>query len=589
MNALTNISTNSMLALLLSGALKGSLLLVAALLADVALRRYTAALRHRVWTAAFAALLLVPLAMPVAPDWNLPLLPDTLVPLEEPVNIAASTNGSSRLTVGPAAGDSITRDGGRFAAGSAEEAALSATGEDTAPGLNGAFAWSSFAIVAWGFGAILLLAKLGVATARASLFCRRARPLDDPAWTGLLERLRARLRVRASVRLVVDDTAQMPMVWGIRRHHIVLPTEAEHWSRERREVVLLHELAHVRRGDCLSHLLSGVVAALYWPHPLVWIARRRQAAERELACDDTVLTSGARGADYAWHVLEIARASDKQTGLAPAGVNMARKSQLEGRVLAALDDSRDRRPLSRLGRAIPTAAGVLTVVALAGLQPWAAEEVVAQQSPTPSPTPARRGDAPSLDSPTRERVVQLMAGLLDDPDASVRRQAIASLGRMEDAASVTPLSEALVNDADAGIRARAAWALGMIESADAVESLGSALNDDDDNVRAQAAWALGMIESPDAVMPLLPALGDAVLTVRERAAWALGMIESVDAVGGLVTALRQDAEPSVREQAAWALGMIESETALDALIDAVEDDDTKVRERALWAISMIVG
>jgi hypothetical protein len=352
-------------------------------------------------------------------------------------------------------------------------------------------------------------------------------------------------------------------------------------------VVLLHELAHIRRADCVAHLLSGVVAALYWPHPLVWIARRRQVADCELACDDTVLASGARGADYAWHLLEIARGSGNRLSLAPAGVMMARQSQLEGRLLAALDGSRDRRKLSRLGAALPTVAGLAVAVALAGLQPWATP--VAQELTAQAPAQRAARQAGGETRAPRERALQLMIGLLDDPDASIRQQAVHSLGEMEDAAAVAALSEVLVNDDDADLRAQAAWALGRTESPDALTALGRVMSDTNANVRAQAAWALGMIESPEAVPLLLPALDDTERNVREQAVWALGRLESADAIPGLLTTLREDDDPGVRGQAAWALGMIEDESALEALIDAVENEDAAVRQQALWAISMILG
>ena len=49
----------------------------------------------------------------------------------------------------------------------------------------------------------------------------------------------------------------------------------------------------------------GLVCALYWFNPLVWLAARRMVAERERACDDIVLRHGAKPADYAEQVLEI--------------------------------------------------------------------------------------------------------------------------------------------------------------------------------------------------------------------------------------------------------------------------------------------
>jgi HEAT repeat protein/beta-lactamase regulating signal transducer with metallopeptidase domain len=599
-----------------------------------------------VWTAAFAALLLVPLAVPLAPDWSLPLLPATLTPSVD--NDGGARSPAMRPPQGIAAGRS---------AAAVELTSADPGAELVLPGdvdAARAIPWTALAIAAWAAGAILLLGQLGVAVARAARLCRRARALDDPAWNDLLEKLRARLDLRAHVRLVCSDTTRVPMAWGLRRHHVVLPADAESWSRERREVVLLHELAHIRRGDCLAHLLSGVVAALYWPHPLVWLARRRQVADCELACDDAVLASGARGADYAWHLLEIARGAGNRLSLAPAGVMMARQSQLEGRLIAALDGSRDRRRLSRLGAAVPTVAGLLIAVALAGLQPWATPEaqqrvvqapqpavqaqaaqaaqpvaqaqaaqepqpvtqeprpvtqepqLVVQERAAPPAQPAQRvAQAPrqvrpapepeepdeedaELSGPTRERVRQMFIGLLDDPDVSIRQQAVQSLGQMEDPAAVRALSEVLVGDTNPEVRAQAAWALGMTESPDALAALGQVMSDSDANVRAQAAWALGMLESEAAVSLLLPALKDTERNVREQAVWALGMTESENAVSALLTTLKQDADPGVRQQAAWALGMIENDAALEALIDAVEDENTEVRKQALWAVSMIV-
>ena len=91
------------------------------------------------------------------------------------------------------------------------------------------------------------------------------------------------------------------------RPTIVAPAEAEHWSAADRRAVLAHELAHVRRNDCLSHLLARVAVALHWPNPLVWWAERRLRAEREMAADDAALVSGSRASDYAGFLLGLAQ------------------------------------------------------------------------------------------------------------------------------------------------------------------------------------------------------------------------------------------------------------------------------------------
>jgi beta-lactamase regulating signal transducer with metallopeptidase domain len=620
---------------MLNGLVKGGLFIAVVLLLDLTLRQYSAALRHRVWTTAFAALLVLPVAGYLVPAWHLPLIDapsaggttwqsaTDLNPIAPTGVDAARERAAAESMPGEATGggDDATRDTGP--AGSPVSSAQ-------------AFSWPAALVAIWGAGVFLLLARLGGAIVSAGRTARSATELLDDDWRQLAEQARQRLGIARQVRVVLSADVDMPMAWGLRHHTVLLPKSADKWSPERREVVLMHELAHVQRGDCAAQLVSSAAAALHWFNPLVWVARRRQAAERELACDDAVLSSGATGADYAWHLLEIARASGRARSFSPAGVMMARKSQLEGRLLAVLDPGRDRSQVSgrwSFGVVIATA---LLVLPLAGLRPWAAPTAEAGELPA-APIPnvlsappvsapaAPTSSAPSTalpqDQATRDRVMRTMIDLLSDEDAGMRNQAAHSLGQMEDAGAVDALSMTVVSDASAKVRGQAAWALGMIESPAAVGALSQALSADDSasvqsqaawalgmiedeggvtalsgalgapssDVRSQAAWALGMIESDQGVGALVAALQDDSQSVRSQAAWALGMIESADAVIGLAGALAADPASSVRSQAAWALGMIEDESALESLIDAVEDEDGSVRKQALWAISQIMG
>ena len=63
----------------------------------------------------------------------------------------------------------------------------------------------------------------------------------------------------------------MPMTFGLFRSTILMPADAAEWTEERRRLVLLHELAHVRRRDAATHLVARVMLCFYWWHPLAWL------------------------------------------------------------------------------------------------------------------------------------------------------------------------------------------------------------------------------------------------------------------------------------------------------------------------------
>src|SRR4029434_9596084 len=160
-------------------------------------------------------------------------------------------------------------------------------------------------------------------------------PLQAP-WVDEAHVLAEAFEIGGSIAFVESKAVTLPMVWGVWRPLIVMPHSASGWTDERRRVVVLHELAHVKRRDCLTQALAHVVCADYCVNPIVWLAARRLRAERERACDDFVLSAGEKGPDYAAHLLDIARAMRLRR--APlVGLAMARPSQLEGRLLAILD------------------------------------------------------------------------------------------------------------------------------------------------------------------------------------------------------------------------------------------------------------
>ena len=108
------------------------------------------------------------------------------------------------------------------------------------------------------------------------------------------------LRLRRRVALWQSAHNVMPLTWGWWRPVVLLPAEAGQWPAERRRIVLLHELAHVKRWDCLTQLIAGVVCALYWFNPLVMAGgaenvRRAGAGLRRPGAQQRLQGVGLRG------------------------------------------------------------------------------------------------------------------------------------------------------------------------------------------------------------------------------------------------------------------------------------------------------
>src|SRR5262245_41832568 len=170
---------------------------------------------------------------------------------------------------------------------------------------------AQIALLIWAAGAMLVLARLLLGTLRMRRVTRDAERLIDYRWSMLTNRLRGQLEIRDHVAIYVSAEVAMPMTWGVLIPVIVLPPESSAWSGEWRRVVLLHELAHIKRRDCLTQMLAHLACAIYWFNPLVWVATRQLRIERELACDDCVLEVGTWASDYANYLVEIAQTFER--------------------------------------------------------------------------------------------------------------------------------------------------------------------------------------------------------------------------------------------------------------------------------------
>jgi beta-lactamase regulating signal transducer with metallopeptidase domain len=330
---------------------KSAAILAVAWAVSLLLRRAPAALRHAVWVLALGSLLLLPALLVLLPAWR-------------PAALSGVLSGAR-------AGISTTEG-----VESQQYTGLQSTLRSTLPLTSPApqpspQPWRIAVFALWMAGAGICLLRRRNGTRQVARLRRSAVP-PEQAVSGLALESATELHLRRPVTLLIGDDAIVPMVTGVLRPAVLLPREAARWSHERLHIVLLHEMAHIRRRDCVTQALAELAGSLYWFNPLVWLAIRRLRIERERACDDLVLSVGNKASDYAAHLLALAR--PLETGeLAAAAETMANSSHLETRLRSILNPQLDRRALTRVAGVTALVIAACLVLPLAAMRPQASD------------------------------------------------------------------------------------------------------------------------------------------------------------------------------------------------------------------------
>lgn len=302
-----------------------------------------AAVRHLILASAFGVALFLPLA--------------TLVSPTIPVEVAAlPARTAEAVTFSPAA----AAPEGRLS--SADNSAI-AIPPALAPTSAMPISLTTWLLVAWA-----VIASITLAPVWASLWHVRSLRRRGRYWAAGSARLDqlAGGSGRWRPQVLLHDSIGGPITAGLVRPLILLPADAGTWSERHLTNALLHELEHVRRRDWAVHLVARATCALYWFHPLAWVAWRALRLEAERACDDAVLERTDAPA-YAEQLLDLARRLADRPDL--PGLQMASGSNLASRIKAMLDGTIRRGRTGKLVIAGVAIVALAVVVALAPLRP----------------------------------------------------------------------------------------------------------------------------------------------------------------------------------------------------------------------------
>jgi beta-lactamase regulating signal transducer with metallopeptidase domain len=458
--------------------------------ASLMLRRFSAAMRHRVWALSVVALLAMPVMILWSPELRLGWM---RVAEERDVLTADLTNEADLSASSPAMetyrrafesrptdstvrrhqssqakSDSIS---GNMPSPRPIETALelpkiaapkSATVSPDVPRTSRVSGLERHAF--W----LLLLLVPAICGAwqsvRAARAVRRvvdeARLIQNPATLEMVSDICRRLGWNHPLELRQTSRTPIPVCVGWWRPCVLLPPEWRSWGDMTLRAVLAHEVSHIARRDVAWQFAARLACFLYWFHPMVWLAARKMRVERESACDDSVLEMVERPVDYASVLLRFAR--EMVTRSTPvAALPMASLSGLEDRVRAILDKSRRRsRVGAKVGR-ISAAAAMLVAAAAASLSPLSREIASvkaadgAEPGKKPSETSVAGGFAPaqdsqvvswphSIDGQNKEPGVSISGRvvLTSDPNRGVAKAKILGIPENPKASYVTAVADA---------------------------------------------------------------------------------------------------------------------------------------------------
>jgi TonB family protein len=321
--------------------IKSGLTLGVAFLVAFALRRGSASVRYAVWTCALAAVLVLPLASWIAPKWN------------------------------------IDRSALRRATGSHKvewaQPSISVVVHAPRPAAD---LPRELPMIFWIGGTLAMLARVVAGHLRVRLLFGSAEEVCDP----LVDQTAASIGFRRAVALKRSTATDVPLSYGLFRATVLLPGESEHWSEERRRIVLSHEMIHARRLDSLWGLLAQLALAVNWFNPLAWLAVRQFRKEQERSCDDAVVRAGVESTVYAAHLVDLARS----IAIPEPALGMAERFDLEGRVHALLDSGRERKAASRALCAAMMIVALTLAVPLAAVHAQAAKASISGSVYDPS-------------------------------------------------------------------------------------------------------------------------------------------------------------------------------------------------------------
>jgi beta-lactamase regulating signal transducer with metallopeptidase domain len=218
------------------------------------------------------------------------------VPLTYAIVDASDARPSAVLAKMPVAAETPVAADAPVARERHEARSPSASSRAPTPAARRALFWPRAApwiFVAYLAGVVLMVLRLFAALFRAHRLASLARPLTDGPLVSAIQTLARRWSMHFAPLLAQTEEVVVPRVVGLLRPVILLPASAvSGLTSDELELILAHELAHVRRHDMWIVVVQRLAEAALFYNPGLWYLSRRISTQREYCCDD--LACGAQ-------------------------------------------------------------------------------------------------------------------------------------------------------------------------------------------------------------------------------------------------------------------------------------------------------
>ena len=349
-------------AIVLNALWEGALLVVAVWLFVRLWPRLNASTRYAIWSATLAAVVIVPIAT------TLPFFTFSAATPPTTSSSPETTAKAQRLVRAPMVTHALTTvSNRRSASGSAAPRAAEPLGSPKSAALPPRFRVTfplplAFAVFAlWLVLALVALVRLTIGLLRLEQLKCDALPLPVE-YRDAMERWTRANKGSREVRLCVSDETDVPVAVGLFDAMILIPRSLlERLSAAEVDQISLHELAHLRRGDDWTNGFQRIALALLAWNPAALFVSQQLDLEREVACDDWVLSLTGTVRPYALCLTKMAETSTWPRQPMPAPGVFATRKHISLRIERLLGAGRNIATTLALG---PTAIAVAVVATL---------------------------------------------------------------------------------------------------------------------------------------------------------------------------------------------------------------------------------